>query len=135
MPRWTPFFRFRASRGQSLTEFMILLSVMVLYLSTFSLIYSGQQQNQIYFIKSLLGMETTDSVALRANAAYIAGNGSEVNLTVANTSSNISIMNHVAQRALEDGVVASSLVTSAVHGNFSMGQKTARNFYGNISIS
>ena len=134
MPRRTQFFRSRASRGQALTEFMILLSMMVLYMAAFSLIYGGQQQNQIYFLKGLLGRETTDSVALRANAAYIAGNGSSVNLTVANASSNISVVNHIVQLVLEDGVVGSPLVTSQVYGNFTAGQKTARNFYGNISI-
>ena len=127
-------FKCKMSRGQSLTEFMVLLSIMMIYLLAFSLIYGGQQTNQFYFLESLLGRAATDSVALRANAAYIAGNGSTVNFTIANATSNISIMGHAAQLFLEDGVVGSPMITSSVSGNFSMGQKTARNSYGNVSI-
>ncbi len=134
MPRWMQSCRFGSSRGQSLAEFMMLLSIMVLYFTVFSLIYGGQQANQSHFIDGLLGKQATDSVALRANAAYIAGNGSVLNLTVANASSNLSITSHAVQLVIKDGVVDSPLVTSAVHGDFSVGPKTARNFYGNISI-
>ena len=122
------------SRGQSLSEFMILLSVMILYILVFSMIYGGQQTNQFYFIESLLGKTVGESVALGTSAAYIAGNGSSIEVRIASVEGDINISGHSVQVVLEDRVVHSPLVCSAVSGNFSAGLKTARNYYGNITV-
>jgi len=124
----------RKSRGQSLSEFMILLSVMVLYIMAFSMIYSGQQTNQFYFIESLLGRTVGESVALSSSAAYIAGNGSQVAVKIAGFEGNLSVRGHSVIVSLEDRVVYSPLACSSVYGNLSSGIKTARNHYGNITI-
>ena len=122
------------SRGQSLSEFMILLSVMVLYILAFMMIYGGQQTNQFYFLESLLGKTVGESVALGASAAYIAGNGSEVGVRISSMEGDVNISGHSVQVMLEDRVVHSPLVCSAVGGNFSAGLRTARNHYGNITL-
>jgi len=122
------------SRGQSLSEFMILLSVMVLYILAFSMIYGGQQSNQFYFLESLLGKTVGESVALGTSAAYIAGNGSAIDVRIASVEGDISIAGNSVLVTLEDRVVYSPIVCSAVNGNFSSGLKTARNYYGNITV-
>jgi len=122
------------SRGQSLSEFMILLSVMVLYILAFSMIYGGQTANQFYFIESLLGKTIGESVALGASAAYIAGNGSQVDVRIASVEGEVSVVGNSVQVALEDRVVHSPIICSAVSGDFSAGLKTARNSYGNITV-
>jgi len=122
------------SRGQSLSEFMILLSVMVLYILAFSMIYGGQTANQFYFIESLLGKTIGESVALGASAAYIAGNGSQVDVRIANVEGDVSVAGNSVLVTLEDRVVHSPIICSAVNGDFSSGLKTARNHYGNITV-
>lgn len=129
-----PVFLSRKSRGQSLTEFMILLSIMMLYLIVFMLIFSGQQTNQFYFLESLLGKTVGESVGMSMNAAYIAGNGSEADARISSIEANISVAGHSVIVALEDRTVGAPLVTSSVNGNYSSGQKTARNYYGNITV-
>jgi len=124
----------KRSRGQSLSEFMILLSVMVLYLLAFSMIYGGQTANQFYFIESLLGKTVGESVALGASAAYIAGNGSSVDVRIASVEGDVEVRRHSVLVTLEDRVVHSPIISSAVSGDFSSGLKTARNFYGNITV-
>jgi len=124
----------KKSRGQSLSEFMILLSVMVLYILAFSMIYGGQTSNQFYFIESLLGKTIGESVALGASAAYIAGNGSSVDVRIASVEGDVDVRGHSVLITLEDRVVHSPIICSAVSGDFSSGLKTARNFYGNITV-
>jgi len=113
---------------------MILLSVMVLYVIAFSMIYGGQQSNQFYFIESLLGRTVGESVALGSSAAYIAGNGSEVQVKIAGVEGNLSVVGNSVLVTLEDRVVHSPMVSSSVYGNLSSGLKTARNYYGNITV-
>jgi len=122
------------SRGQSLSEFMILLSVMVLYILAFTMIYGGQTTNQFYFLESLLGKTVGESVALGASAAYIAGNGSVAEVRIGSVEGDISVGGHSVLVTLEDRTVHSPLVCSSVYGDFSTGQKAARNHYGNITI-
>ncbi|MFA5247012.1 MAG: hypothetical protein WC408_03955 [Candidatus Micrarchaeia archaeon] len=122
------------SRGQSLSEFMILLSVMVLYIMVFSMIYGGQQTNQFYFLEALLGKTAGESVAMASNAAYIAGNGSQTSISVPSIEGDFSIISHSVLVTLEDRVISSPMITSSVSGNLSAGPKTARNSYGNITI-
>jgi hypothetical protein len=129
-----PLFCRKKSRGQSLTEFMILLSIMVLYILAFSVIYGGQQSNQFYFLESLLGKTVGESVALSASAAYIAGNGSSTDVRIGTVQGDISVSGHSVLVTLEDRVVHSPIVCSAVSGNFSSGLKAARNSYGNITV-
>jgi hypothetical protein len=125
----------RKSRGQSLTEFMVLLSMMVTYVIVFTFIYSGQYGNQFNFIDSLRGKAVSESVGLGASAAYIAGNGSETPVRIASINGNVTINGNVALVTLSDRAVYSPLATSMVSGNFSTGLKTARNAYGNITVN
>ena len=129
-----PMFFSKKSRGQSLSEFMILLSVMMLYAVVFTVIFSGQQSGQFRFIESLLGKTAAESIGMAADAAYIAGNGSEAVVRIGSIEANISVAGHSVLVSLVDRVVGSPLVTSSVNGNYSSGQKTARNSYGNITI-
>ncbi len=125
----------RFLRGQSLAEFMILLSVIIVYFLVFADVYGSQKTMQYELTESLNGKETADLFASAANEVYIGGNGSTSSVYLDSAFQNISIVGSNVQVQRAHSLVQSPLLLTEVSGNFSPGQKTVLNVNGNVSIS
>ena len=125
----------RFERGQSLAEFMILLSVIIVYFLVFTGIYGSQRQMQFEITDAMQAKETGELFAAASSEVYLSGNGSTVSFFLDNALQNISMVGNTVQIQRLHNLVQVPAISSAVSGNFSPGQKTISNVNGNVSVS
>lgn len=124
----------KARRGQALTEFMTLMAIMAIYFLVFTAIYSYQKADQFYYQQGLRAKTVADELALAANAAYIGGNGTQVGVYLANANQTVSVVGSGIQVIRRYNIIDSPLLTTAVGGNLTWGEKIARNENGNVTF-
>jgi hypothetical protein len=115
---------------------MIVVALMAVFLIAFSIAYAGETANGFYFAEGMAARTAADSIALGANAAFIAGNGSQAPFSISNANQTATIVGSFAQVSRSNALAQSKILTSRIQvtGNLSEGDKTVYNNEENLTI-
>ncbi len=126
-------------RGQAANEFLVVFTAFLVLYIIFTFIFSNQSVNLIQSTDSLDALKTTYAISNSINSVYLAGDGATMNVTVANSRLNVTIINGIlSSSVLSTNVLTQvKLLTNRINATqlFLNREMQIRNNGGSIEIS